>query len=294
MVKSSRSPHRHRHPLTNHFTVLLIVVILALTGCADNPKVQAKITKPQLGSRYVTYSFTLPNAQKIQSDNPKEAFALQGISLVATSEMPGCPGEDLLATYTPDMKELAIDLRPGCEYSIKIDGVGTISKPTTGTSPGTSPSTKPDSEKPSEDKPSDDKPAQNSTSLAPTYAKDIEPLMSKHCVSCHIEQGPMQAYPIATYGQVKTRIAGIIERIELQNMPPKGPYFSENQIKKLKDWRDQGFAQGALNLQNTSDQTQKLLCTSKVFTFLAKAQNRTHGATPTTFTWYFEDGFRKP
>lgn len=267
-------------PLANHYTVLLLVLVLAFVGCNDKPRLNARFSQPQLGNKFVTYQFDLPNVDKIKARNPDENFTLTRMNFTATSTYKGCDTEEETIDYSKDMKSFSVDLRPGCAYTIKIDGMGlqlngtpTKPDPTSDTTPGTKPGSKP------------------ATGLKVTYQQDIAPLMQKHCISCHIEQGPMQAYPLSNVNQIKARLDNIIERVELENMPPRGPFFSDNQIQKLKDWRSQGFL--LTQPLQVSDQTTRLLCTSKEFKFTAGNEADAKRSVVAEFTWYFERDFNK-
>lgn len=291
MAKKAASHHPkpvRSFTLANHYTVLLIVIVLAFAGCSESPQLDATLSKPQLGDRYITYNFATPNVIKIKDKNPGQNFSLKKVLLRATTNMQGCKSSEQLVDYAPGMASIPVDLRPGCEYSIRMEGLGLRSeaistKPSGGS--GNSSDQKPG------DTPGDtpgDKPGETAATRI-TYQQDIAPLMDKHCVSCHIEYGAMQAYPFSTYEQLKVRIDNVIERIELQNMPPRGPFFSDAQIKKMKDWRAGGFLLTNPTFLNAEEQ--KKLCTSKVFKFTAKSTNRVQGTVESEFIWYFQDGF---
>lgn len=271
-MNGSSWPRTTRHPFANHLTVLLLVLVLALVGCQDNAPLAKRVGKPQLGQKFVTYTFSLPDVAKIKARNPKENFTLTQMKFTATSRREGCAAEEQTVPFSPDSATIAVDLRPGCDYQVKIDGVG---QQLAGTPAP-----------PSEDE-ADETPAPGGTTI--TYQQVIAPLMQKHCTSCHVEQGPMQAYPLSKADQVRARIESIIERVELENMPPRGPFFSDNQIAQLRAWRDQGFAlTGSLKLDGDS---LKLLCTSREFTFRATAKATNAANVTPDFVWYFEKSF---
>jgi mono/diheme cytochrome c family protein len=54
---------------------------------------------------------------------------------------------------------------------------------------------------------------------APTYSKDVAPILNRHCVNCHRpgEMGPM---PLMTFEQVRPYAASIRRRVENGTMPP--------------------------------------------------------------------------
>ena len=54
---------------------------------------------------------------------------------------------------------------------------------------------------------------------APTFAKDVAPILYASCVSCHRpgEMGPM---PLITYQQVRPWARSIRERVASRDMPP--------------------------------------------------------------------------
>lgn len=266
-----KMPPRAR-PFSNHLTVLLLVLVLALMGCQGSVPLSTRIGQPHLGNKFVTYTFRLPGVAKIKARNPDENFSLTHVVFSATSERQGCADEQQTIPYAADTETIAIDLRPGCNYKVKIDGVGLKLSGPLPTDP---------------DDGQDGQPEDPPASALITYQQVIAPLMQKHCVSCHVAQGPMQAYPLSTMDQVKARIDSIIERVELENMPPRGPFFSDNQIGQLKAWRSGGFAlsQGL----KLSDQSEALLCTSREFKFRAGLVGG-EAITP-DFVWYFEQGF---
>lgn len=272
-MNGSSWPRKPRHPFANHLTVLLLVLVLALVGCQESAPLAKRIGEPQLGQKFVTYTFSLPNVAKIKARNPKENFTLSQMNFTATSSREGCAAEQQTVPFSPESGTIAVDLRPGCDYQVKIDGVGLQLAGTPAS--------------PSQEAETPETPADGGLKI--TYQQVIAPLMQKHCVSCHVEQGPMQAYPLSNANQVKARIESIIERVKLENMPPRGPFFSDNQIAQLKAWRDQGFAL-ASGLKLDGDAL-KLLCTSGEFTFRARAKGTGNTNVTPDFVWYFEKGF---
>src|SRR5688572_636811 len=54
---------------------------------------------------------------------------------------------------------------------------------------------------------------------APTYSKDVAPILNRNCVNCHRpgEMGPM---PLMTFEQIRPYAASIRRRVENGTMPP--------------------------------------------------------------------------
>jgi hypothetical protein len=89
---------------------------------------------------------------------------------------------------------------------------------------------------------------------APTFSKDVAPILYKSCVSCHRpgEIGPM---PLLTYEQVRPYARSIRQRVELGTMPPwhaeapAGTFLNERPLtatekQTLVRWADNGAPQG--------------------------------------------------
>src|SRR4051794_26950784 len=91
-------------------------------------------------------------------------------------------------------------------------------------------------------------------SSAVTFHKDVEPILQKHCQSCHRpgEIGPM---PLLTYGQVRPWAKAIRESVALRKMPPwfadgkhesftNDPSLGVGEIQTIEAWVNTGAAEG--------------------------------------------------
>src|SRR5665213_4099465 len=90
---------------------------------------------------------------------------------------------------------------------------------------------------------------------APTFSKDILPILQVHCQECHRtgEIGPM---PLTTYKEARPWAASIKESVLLRKMPPwfADPHYgkfsndrslSPEQIAAIKTWADAGAPEGS-------------------------------------------------
>jgi len=57
------------------------------------------------------------------------------------------------------------------------------------------------------------------TTAAPTFARDIAPIVYSHCVVCH-RPGQAAPFPLLTYDDVKKRGALIVSATSRRYMPP--------------------------------------------------------------------------
>ncbi len=81
----------------------------------------------------------------------------------------------------------------------------------------------------------------------PTYHRDVEPLLQKHCQDCH-RPGQVAPFALLTYEQARKRASDMQTVIEDRKMPPwhastkeGGPFrgarvLNEGEIKTLADW----------------------------------------------------------
>ena len=89
---------------------------------------------------------------------------------------------------------------------------------------------------------------------APTYAKDIAPILRANCVSCHRpgESGP---FPLLTYEDAKKRARLIAEVTARRFMPPWLPQpgygdfegarrLTDAEIKTIAEWAAAGAPEG--------------------------------------------------
>jgi len=84
------------------------------------------------------------------------------------------------------------------------------------------------------------------TSAAPTFYKNVLPILQDHCQSCHRagEVGPM---PLETYEQVRSQAQAVAQAVEMKMMPPwfadprygrfaNDPSLTEEQIATIVAW----------------------------------------------------------
>jgi len=57
---------------------------------------------------------------------------------------------------------------------------------------------------------------------APTFTKDIAPLVFRHCASCH-RPGGSAPFPLVTYADLRTRARQVVAAITRREMPPWKP-----------------------------------------------------------------------
>ncbi len=91
------------------------------------------------------------------------------------------------------------------------------------------------------------------TAGAPTFNKEIAPIVFKNCSSCH-RPGEVAPFSLLTYADVKKRAAQIALVTQSHTMPPwkadsHGEFVNErrltaDQISALKQWADAGAPQG--------------------------------------------------
>jgi hypothetical protein len=90
---------------------------------------------------------------------------------------------------------------------------------------------------------------------AVTFHQDVEPILQKHCQSCHRpgEIGPM---PLLTYSQARPWAKAIREAVSLRKMPPwfadpkygsfaNDPSLSPQDIQAIEAWANSGATEGA-------------------------------------------------
>jgi hypothetical protein len=89
---------------------------------------------------------------------------------------------------------------------------------------------------------------------APTYYRDVKPIVEVKCNGCHVEGG-IAPFALATYEQVSAQKAAIKGAVQAGTMPPWPPAkgcsdylgdrsLTEEQIKTLADWADAGGPAG--------------------------------------------------
>src|ERR1043166_3318565 len=96
--------------------------------------------------------------------------------------------------------------------------------------------------------------APGASQAAPTYAKDIAPLIADRCVMCH-HAGGSAPFALATYADVKRRAASIASVTTKRYMPPwkadpaDGPFVGQHpltdaEIALLQQWASDGAPEG--------------------------------------------------
>ncbi|MES1262564.1 MAG: thiol-disulfide isomerase [Acidobacteriota bacterium] len=89
---------------------------------------------------------------------------------------------------------------------------------------------------------------------APTYSKDVAPILFRHCADCH-HANDIAPMSLLTYGEVKPWAASIREAVLLRKMPPwkadphigkwsNDPSLTEAEIDIIKAWVDGGKPEG--------------------------------------------------
>jgi hypothetical protein len=84
---------------------------------------------------------------------------------------------------------------------------------------------------------------QTASQTAPTFYKDLLPILQDHCQSCH-RGGEVAPMPLETYAQVKACAPAIAHAVEIKMMPPwfadpryghfaNDPSLSEQQITEI-------------------------------------------------------------
>ena len=93
--------------------------------------------------------------------------------------------------------------------------------------------------------------------VSPTYHRDVEPLIQKHCQDCH-RPGQVAPFSLLSYEQAKKRGSDIASVVESHAMPPwsastkeGGPFrdarvLTDKEISLLNDWVDNGCPEGDL------------------------------------------------
>jgi hypothetical protein len=92
------------------------------------------------------------------------------------------------------------------------------------------------------------------TSSSPTFYKDVEPILQRHCQTCHRPQqiAPM---PLVTYQQVRPWAKAIRQAVKTKQMPPwfaaksigtfaNDPSLTEGQIQTITQWVEAGAPSG--------------------------------------------------
>src|ERR1700727_2449034 len=89
---------------------------------------------------------------------------------------------------------------------------------------------------------------------APTFYKDVLPLLQDHCQSCH-RPGEVAPMPLVTYEQTRPWARAMANAVEMKMMPPwfADPRYghfaddislTEQQIATISKWAESGAAAG--------------------------------------------------
>jgi mono/diheme cytochrome c family protein len=98
-------------------------------------------------------------------------------------------------------------------------------------------------------------PGQAQDPAAPTFTRDIAPLVYKNCVACH-RPGEVSPFPLTTYKEVQKKGRTILTAVTDRIMPPWKPEpgfgefhderrLSDAEIARFKQWVDAGMPEGA-------------------------------------------------
>jgi mono/diheme cytochrome c family protein len=92
------------------------------------------------------------------------------------------------------------------------------------------------------------KPAVDTSHAAVTYTKDIAPIFSQYCITCHKPGGVEAQVDYTTYDNVKlyTQSGNVMDRITRDPndpllMPQGGPKLPQVTIDKIQAWINDGY-----------------------------------------------------
>ena len=97
-------------------------------------------------------------------------------------------------------------------------------------------------------------PQKGGAPTAPTFYKDVLPILQEHCQSCH-RQGEVAPMPLVTYEQTRPWAAAMAHAVEMKMMPPwfadlryghfaNDASLNEQQIAMIKAWAATGAPAG--------------------------------------------------
>jgi hypothetical protein len=98
--------------------------------------------------------------------------------------------------------------------------------------------------------------AESQSDTAPTFAKNVAPIIFKNCVSCHRSDGSAANVPLVSYEEVKLKAGEVKDKVRTRKMPPwpadstqslpfrNDPRLSQQDIDTLVDWVDKGAPRG--------------------------------------------------
>lgn len=89
---------------------------------------------------------------------------------------------------------------------------------------------------------------------APTYTRDVAPILFANCVSCH-RPGEVAPFPLLTYTDAQKRGVKIVEQTQARHMPPwlpeggdfpilGGRHLTDTQIATIEQWVKAGMPEG--------------------------------------------------
>jgi hypothetical protein len=92
------------------------------------------------------------------------------------------------------------------------------------------------------------------TEPAPTFYKDVLPILQQHCQSCH-RSGEIAPFPLTTYQEAKSWAGAIGVDVENRKMPPwfadpccgrfaNDPSLTPEQTRTIEDWVSNGVPEG--------------------------------------------------
>jgi peroxiredoxin len=104
------------------------------------------------------------------------------------------------------------------------------------------------------DRPEAGAPDASATPPAPTYGRDVAPILRRRCVSCH-SKGRMAPFGLTTYRQASGWAPAIAEAVEERRMPPwhadpaygtfaNDAHLSDREIRVVVDWARGGCPEG--------------------------------------------------
>ena len=96
--------------------------------------------------------------------------------------------------------------------------------------------------------------ADGSKPQAPTFTKDIAPILFAHCAPCH-RPGEAAPFPLLSYDDAKKWAAQIAVVTKARTMPPWKPgpsdhaflddtHLTDDQIQAIRDWQESGMKEG--------------------------------------------------
>ena len=92
------------------------------------------------------------------------------------------------------------------------------------------------------------------TPSAPTFYKDVLPILQDHCQSCH-RQGEVAPMPLERYDQARSQASAVAQAVQMRMMPPwfadpryghfaNDPSLTEQQIATIVAWSEAGAPAG--------------------------------------------------